>query len=417
MSMQKLLHEQVVKRQNELVQLTSDIIKIPSENPGGSQLPVIQFVEEYLSSAGIAVDRVAKNPDYPCLLAKIGQEEGFSIILNGHVDVVPAGDRNGWNFDPFGGEITETRIRGRGTSDMKAGVAGLLFVMKLLKESGVKMNGNIRLHIVSDEETGGAYGTSWLCQQGHAAGGNACLVAEPTSNNNIEIGQKGICHLTLKAKGIPAHGSIGNYVGDNAITKLSKVLLNIDQLTTVPGHFQENQAVALANSRKIAAESISQQGANAIDHLTANVGIITGGTKINMVPDSCEAKVDMRLPIGYNRADVEAAVHKMIADSGVEGVTAQFYWAAEPNYTEYDAPIVRTIHKYAEQIWGNTVLPAYQWASSDAKYYREQGIPTIQFGPANLEGIHSYNEDVDILDVVHSAEIYMLAFCELLGIE
>ena len=86
-----------------------------------------------------------------------------------------------------------------------------------------------------------------------------------------------------------------------------------------------------------------------------------------------------------------------------------FYNLTKPHYLLYN--------KNAEAIWGRTVLPAYQWASSDAKYYRDLGIQTIQYGPANCEGIHGYNEDVDIEDVIHAAEIYMLSFCELLDVE
>lgn len=410
------LHKAVLDRKDELLKLVSDLIRIPSENPGGDQLTAVRFVEEYLAAAGIETQRVAANPDFPCLLARLGEDDGFSLLANGHLDVVPAGERDGWTFDPFGGEVTDRVIRGRGASDMKAGVAILLFTMRLLQESGAALKGNVRLHLVTDEETGGEYGTSFLCAKGHAEGGSACVVAEPTSNDNIEIGQKGGCHLILKARGVPAHGSLGNYVGDNAIVKLSKVLIHIDKLTAVPGHFGPNQAQALKNSREIATRAVGERGADAVDHLTANVGIITGGTKINMVPDYCEAQVDMRLPIGIDHGEIEDAVSRLITESGVQGVDAVFQWQSDANYTEYDADIVRVFHKNAEQIWGHRVLPAYQWASSDAKYYRMLGIPTIQFGPANLAGIHAYNEDVDIEDVLRSAEIYMLSFCELLGI-
>lgn len=417
MSKKDLLHKAVIAHKDELLSLVSQLIQIPSENPGGTQEDVIQFIENYLRDGNIPSQRVAKNPDHPCLLAEVGEADGFHILCNGHVDVVPAGARSGWNFDPFSGEIKDTVIRGRGTSDMKAGVAILLFIMKLFAQCDTPLGGSIRLHLVSDEETGGEFGTSFLCSEGYASGADVCVVAEPTSNDNIEIGQKGICHLTLKATGTPAHGSIGNYVGDNAITKLSRVLQHIGNLTAVPGHFDESQAQALENSKIIAARSISPAGASAIDHLTANVGVISGGTKINMVPDYCEAKVDMRLPIGTVKEEVISAVEAMIAQSGVTGVEAVFDWKAEPNFTPYDSPVVSVFHKNAEAIWNNKVLPAYQWASSDAGYYRNLGIPTIQFGPANLSGIHSYNEDVDILDVIHSAEIYMLSFCDLLGIE
>ena len=411
------MQEKVRANKDELLNLVADLIKIPNINPGGDQLPAIAFVEKYLNAAGILTERVGDNPAFPSLIARIGEDSGFRLIANGHVDVVPVGDIKGWDFDPFCGTIDATTIKGRGTSDMKAGVAIIMFIMKLLKESGKKLNGDIRLHIVSDEETGGEYGTGWLCQNGYADGADACVVSEPTGDDNIEIGQKGRCHLILKASGVPAHGSIGNYAGDNAITKLSKVLVNIDSLTTVRGKFKDSQATALKNSRMIATKAIGEKAANAIDHLTANVGIINGGTKLNMVPDYCEAHVDMRLPIGILREDIVEAVEALIDRSGAQGVEAEYIWGKSANYTDDDTQVVKVFHKYGEQILGTTILPAYQWASSDAEFYRSLGIPTIQFGPANLPGIHSYNEDVDIEQVIRMAEVYMLAFCEMLEVD
>ncbi len=405
-------------KESELIKLTSDLIRIKSENPTGSQREVVDFVENFLKEAGIPYEELAVNAEYPCIIAKIGTEEGFSIILNGHVDVVPAGDLSQWKFDPYSGEVTDGFILGRGTSDMKAGVAGILFAMKLLKQSGAKLNGNVRLHIVSDEETGGEYGTKWLCDKGYADKADAALVAEPTSNSTIEIGQKGSNLLLLKAHGIPAHGSLGNYKGDNAILKLAKVLAGIGRLHQVKGNFPEIEAEALANSKYIAATKLDVPGIeNVIDHVTANVGIITGGTKINMVPDYCEAQVDIRLPAGVDIEELNRAVEAMIAESGVTGVEFEADWKNLGNSTPIHAAIVEAIKKNAEAIWGIKVLPAYQWASSDAKHYRHLGIPTIQYGPANTEGIHSYNENVDIEDVVNAGKIYLLSLCDLLGVK
>ena len=413
---QKKLHDRVLQHKDELVQLVSRLIQINSENPCGTQDEVIAFVRQYLEGYGIETQQIDTIPGHPIVTAELGNRAGYNLVLNGHVDVVPIGDPKGWKFDPCGGEVTETTIRGRGTSDMKAGVACLLFVMRLLKESGAKLGGCVRLHIVSDEEAGGK-GTRWLCDNGYADGAQACLIAEPTSYDNIEIGQKGGLHLKLIAHGTPAHGSLGNYKGDNAILKLGRVLQHVNELTAVPGHYAENQKQALANSRLICERANSNGAADAIDHLTCNPGIITGGNKINMVPDYCECLCDCRLPIGIRHEDIEAAVKKMIADSGETGIEYVLEYHSEANFTDYDAPIVRMVHKNAEAIWGRTVLPAYQWASSDAKYYRNLGIQTIQYGPANCEGIHGYNEDVDIEDVIHAAEIYMLSFCELLDVE
>ena len=245
---------------DDFIKLVSDLIRIPSENPTGTQREVVDFVKNYLKEAGIDSEEVAAHPDFPCVLAKIGKEDGFSVILNGHVDVVPAGDREQWDFDPFSGEVTDKLILGRGTSDMKAGVAGLLFAMKILTESGAPLNGNVRLHIVSDEESGGEYGSKWLCENGYAKDANACLIAEPTSNNTIEIGQKGGLTLIMKAYGKSAHGSLGGFKGENAIIKLSKVLDKLQGLTKIEGHFKDSQAHALENSKLIAQQEIGEPG-------------------------------------------------------------------------------------------------------------------------------------------------------------
>ncbi len=412
------LYKIAKERENELISLTSDLIKINSENPIRSQREIIDFVKKYLNDSGIEPEEVSANEDYPCVLAKIGSEQGFSIIINGHVDVVPAGDLSKWNFDPFGGEITDKLILGRGTSDMKAGIACVLFVMRLLKQSGVQLNGNIRLHIVSDEETGGTYGTKWLCKQGYAEDADACLVAEPTSNSTIEIGQKGSNELILKAYGMSAHGSLGNYKGDNAIIKLSKVMQNVSRLHNIKGKYTIDQEEALYNSKLIAKNKLNFPGIeNVIDRVTANVGTIKGGTKLNMVPDYCEAHVDIRLPIGVDTDEIENEIKSIIIDSGVNGVEYDVNWINFGNSTPINAKIVQYLKKNAEKIWNIEVLPAYQWASSDAKYYRELNIPTIQYGPSNTEGIHSYNENVDIEDVLNASKIYLLTLCDLLGIE
>lgn len=412
------LMEMAKDREQELIKLTSDLIKINSENPSGSQREVIDFVKGYLESSGIKHEEIKSNDDFPCVIASMGNDNGPSIILNGHVDVVPAGDLSKWNFDPYGGEVTDKLILGRGTSDMKAGVAGVLFAMRLLKESGANIKGNIRLHIVSDEETGGQFGTRWLCKEGYADNADACIVAEPTSNYTIEIGQKGSNELILKSYGISAHGSLGNYKGDNAIIKLSKVLQNIGMLHEVKGNYSADQDEALRNSKYIAANKLEVPGIeNVIDHVTASVGTIQGGTKLNMVPDYCEAHVDVRLPAGVDIEEVEEKIKMMIEKSGVEGVEYEIEWKNYGNHTSIDAPIVDAVKRNAEMIWEIEVLPAYQWASSDAKFYRELGIPTLQYGPSNTEGIHSYNENVDIEDVLNANKIYLLTLCDLLGVE
>lgn len=412
------LHDAVLTNQGELIDLCSQLIRIKNQSPVDDQRPAIRFVQDWLAGKGIATELLEPDPAYPVLIARMGRAdgEGFRVVLNGHVDVVPVGDLAGWDFDPFGGEVRDGKILGRGTSDMKCGLATLMYCMGLLAASGAELDGDIRLHVVSDEEIAG-HGTRWLCENGYADGADAVVIGEPTGHDNIEIGQKGILHLTIHAAGVPGHGSTGNYKGENAILKLCRVLPHVVDLIQVPGHFLPEQATALANSRAIAERTIPVEGiGNVIDHLAANVGIIEGGNKINMVPDHASAQVDVRLPCGADHAEIVAAVDALVAKSGETGITVDYDWIAEGNYTSDTCTLVTSYTKNIEAIWGHECLPAYQWASSDAKYYRDLGLPTIQFGPANNEGIHGYNEDVDVADVVHAAEIHMLSLADMLGI-
>ncbi|HJG36824.1 M20 family metallopeptidase [Enorma phocaeensis] len=412
------LHQAVLDQQDELLELCRDLIRIKNQSPIDSQAPAIAFVRDYLAQAGIETEEIVGDggEDYPVVYAQMGDPTGFRVVLNGHVDVVPVGQLSGWDFDPFGAEMHDGKIFGRGASDMKCGLAVLLFTMKKLKESGAELKGDIRLHMVCDEEIAGS-GTKWFCEHGYADGADAVMVGEPTGHETIEIGQKGILHVTLTAHGVPGHGSTNNYKGDNAIVKLARVLVNIDQIISVPGHFLPEHERAVRNSRIVAEQTIPAEGVgNVVDHISCNVGLIEGGSKINQVPDLATAHIDVRLPYGTDHDEVVAAVERVIAESGVTGVEAAYEWITEGNVTSDTCTLVTSLKKNIEDVWGEECLPAYQWASSDAANYRLLGCPTIQFGPCNNDGIHGYNEDVDVIDVVHAAEIYMLTLCDMLGV-
>ncbi len=400
------------KRKNEIVGLCSDLIRIPSENPPGNVDEIVSFISQFLAKNGIESRITGPAPEYPNIIAGIGK--GPVLLFNGHCDVVPAGDRARWNFDPFGGEITSTTIRGRGTSDMKCGFGAALFAMSLFAQGKIPLGGRLEIHIVPDEETGGANGTKWLVENGYADNAFACIVAEPTSSDTCEVGQKGQIRIHVTAQGKAAHGSIGNYVGENAIMKVATLLSRIEELRSMKGVYSESQTQVLFDSKKIAQEKLERPHVeDVIDHVTVNPGIIKGGIKINMVPDLCEADIDVRIPIGLPAKKVIAQFEEIIQQLNLNNIQYRVEYS-EANFTEVSEPLVHTIVNNAEAIWHHKVIPAYQWASSDARYYRNKGIPTLQYGPANTEGIHSYNEDVDIEDVINATKIYSATICDLL---
>jgi succinyl-diaminopimelate desuccinylase len=196
--------------------------------------------------------------------------------------------------------------------------------------------------------------------------------------------------------------------------KVATLLSRIEELRSMKGVYSESQTQVLFDSKKIAQEKLERPHVeDVIDHVTVNPGIIKGGIKINMVPDLCEADIDVRIPIGLPAKKVIAQFEEIIQQLNLNNIQYRVEYS-EANFTEVSEPLVHTIVNNAEAIWHHKVIPAYQWASSDARYYRNKGIPTLQYGPANTEGIHSYNEDVDIEDVINATKIYSATICDLL---
>ncbi|MCH4886304.1 M20 family metallopeptidase [Acidaminobacter sp. JC074] len=417
MSLKEKYIYMIEENQLELLDLASSLIRIPSENPSGMMDAVVEYILGYLKASNIDVEIAYCEKDFPNIIASIGHDEDNLVILNGHADVVPVGDINKWGFDPFSGDIVDDKLRGRGTSDMKAGLAGLIYAMKIIKESGLKVNGKLELHVVTDEESGGQYGSKWLMSKGYGKNAKACIIAEPTPENNIEVGQKGSLNIRVETYGVSAHGSIGNYVGENAIEKMMTILPSLHKLRDMKGIYKKEQLHVLEDSKKIARESLKVEGSeNVIDHVAVNIGLINGGIKDNMVPDYCVTDINCRLPIGLTCSDVEKRTRQIVDSLNLQGVKLTFEYNCEANYTDDTTSLVKSVKSNAEYIWGAEVTPAYQWATSDARYYRYENIPTIQFGPANLEGIHSYNEDVDLDDIIKSTQVYVGVLFDLLGL-
>ena len=414
--MRELVYQYMEDHMDDLISLTVDLIQIPSENPTGSQRKIVDYVENYLNESKIEYEEVGSNPKHPNIVAHFGKDTGYQVGWNGHLDVVPAGDLSQWKWGPFSGEVTDTQILGRGTSDMKAGVAGLLFASRCLKDCNIPLSGGITMHIVSDEESGSEYGTKWLAENGYFKNLNGVIIGEPTSNWTIETGQKGNLHIHIHASGVCAHGSLAQYKGDNAIKKICKVILRTDELTKIKGHIPDSLMDAYKQSVWVDDQEIGIENAGQVlSHVSCNVGVIQGGTAANVVPDSASVILDCRLPYGVCKQEIIEVMDKITKD--VSGVSYQLEWLSDANITRNDSDLVKSLQKNAQEIWNMEVYPAWQWACSDARLYRLQGIDTLQYGPSNSQGIHSPNENVDIEDVKNAARVYLRTFCDLLDVK
>lgn len=414
-ALKKFVVEEVEKNKEELLQLCSSLIQIPSENPPGDSTEISQFIEGYLKKSGVELEWHEAADKMYNLLASQGAEGGKELVYCGHTDVVPAGDLSKWDFDPFSGEIKDGWMLGRGASDMKAGLAGLIFVFGLFKRLNIELPGKLTLAIVPDEETGGEYGVPWLLERKLVTGDGA-LIAEPSSPLNPTIGQKGSYWFELEVFGEPGHGSLSPIAGNNAITDAILAIQKIQGLweldVHIPEEIQPLIEVSKRYMREVEKDRVKYQPV--LERITVNIGTINGGTKSNVIPESCKVQVDCRLPFGVTHAQVSEYLKKELDSLDIRYSIRLFGFKSEANYTAAEDPVCRAIVDNISEVTGKESYGVMQWASSDARHFRDHNIPVLQYGPAYLPSIHGYNEKVQVEDIVRCAKVYAAAAIDFL---
>ncbi|MED4203526.1 M20 family metallopeptidase [Neobacillus mesonae] len=412
---QRLIDE-VESRKDELLELCSSLIKIPSENPPGDSTEISQFIADYLGKFDISVEWHESADKMYNLISTVGNSnEGKNLIFCGHTDVVPAGDRSKWDFDPFSGEIKDGWMLGRGASDMKAGLSGLIFATTILKRLNIELPGSLSLVIVPDEETGGEFGVPWLLEKGLVKG-DGCLIAEPSSPRNPTIGQKGSYWFELEVFGEPGHGSLSPLAGQNAISDMVKALLEVQKLwdltIEIPESVKPLIEVTHRYMREVETERLKY--IDVFEKITVNIGTIEGGTKSNVIPESCKVQVDCRLPFGITQEEVTDILTDKLDQLGIRYELRRFGFRSQANYTDANDPVCKAIVDNITFVTDEEAYGVMQWASSDAKHFREYDIPVLQYGPAYLPTIHGYNERVKTEQIITCAKVYIAAVIDFL---
>ncbi|WP_069807497.1 M20 family metallopeptidase [Vulcanisaeta thermophila] len=393
---------------DSLVELTSKLIQLPSVNPPGFTVNIIGFIKDWLTSRGFSVEIREYVKDKPNAIVRIGKGKPV-LILNGHVDVVPPGDETRWSYPPFSGKVVEGKIFGRGSSDMKGGVAVLMMVFSKLAEKIEKSGaGTLILAATSDEETGGHPGVEALVKDGILRG-DAAIIAEPSGSFRYYVGEKGLCQVKLVARGRPAHGSLP-ILGDNAIMRLVNSLIKARELVDdfnsrikIPSEL----VGVIRNSAEAYYEAVGKSLGLRIEDfervvgtVSFNPGVIRGGSKINMVPDHAELELDMRVPPGVNPNDVVNTLR-----SGLKDVDLEVLDVSQPNYTPPSERIVSLVHEGISRVLGREPKPIIVTGATDGRYLRYSGIPTVVYGPGELGLAHAYDEYVTIEDLVNTYNV------------
>jgi succinyl-diaminopimelate desuccinylase len=394
----------------EIVQLTSDLIKFPTVNPPGENYEECsKFIAKKLREAGLDVQvvevpnvylnkRGLELPRY-CVLGRLVGTEGKPILhVNGHYDVVAAG--SGWTVPPFEGMVRESKIFGRGASDMKGGISSSMMAICALRKIGYRPRGTLLISATPDEEIGGRTGTGYLVENG-LANADMAILNETGGVDKISVGYRGALWLEIKTLGRVAHGS-RPHEGINAIEKMAEL---IDSLKAMKGNFSERKSripITPEESR----------------HPTLNIGLIRGGLGANIVPDECTVTVDRRLIPEENSTEVMKEIQDLLAalgsrDPEFKAVTKEIF-SAEPALSSDTTELAESVKKNIIQVVGKTPSIRYSASFSDFRFFaREMGVPTVNYGPG-IRG-HVPDEYVNIPDLVAATKVLALTIMDLLG--
>ncbi|KJL31406.1 M20 family metallopeptidase [Microbacterium azadirachtae] len=409
----------VDESQEELLALAGLLIRTPSENPPGDCTEIAEVIAGRLRDEGMDLELFDAGEGRVSVVAHRGEKgEDRHLVFAGHSDVVPIGDVSRWTFPPLAGDVVDGWLRGRGASDMKAGLAGLLHVYTLLHRLDVPLRGRISLAAVPDEETGGRLGADWLLGQGVLDGATGGVIAEPAERDHPTIGQKGSNWFRLTVRGIPGHGSLQPVHGVSANLLGARAILALQRLWDMVPEAPEELRQLIADSQHFAVqrEGYEPEVAQVFERVTINVGTIRGGTSTNVVADTCVIEFDTRVPIGLSRVQVLDRAREILAEEGIDAEIDPIGFMSEPNWTAPTDPIVETLVGALRELSDPEAQGVLQWASSDARTFRSHGIPVLQYGPADLKTIHSFDERARAGDVVLAAKVYALTALRYLGV-
>ena len=381
-------------RKKELVDLTIRLVQTPTENPPGNEKGAVQLLKPFLSGMGFKIKTVLSPEGRWNLLAeKRWGKGGKTLIFNGHLDVVPSGKASQWRYPPFQGKLVRGKIYGRGSSDMKSGIASFIHALSTIERSRIRLHqGAVILHLVSDEESHGHQGTGFLTRR-EGIQGDAALVGEPTSLQPV-IAQKGAFWIRIFTHGKSAHGS-KPHLGVNAIEKMTEL---IRRLNSVP---LEKEHPLLGKP-------------------TLSIGTIQGGTKINIVPDRCEIEVDRRMVPGEKKEDVLEALRQTLDSLQSEDPHFQYRIEemdfAEPSEVDPDEEIVRIGVEAIQKVTGKKPPLRGFSGFTDSRFYVNQlNIPTLIFGPGGVDQSHTTDESVEVDALVQAAHIYAMILMDYLS--
>lgn len=416
------IHRRIDELRDDLVDLTVELIRIPTTNPPGENYTeCAEFVGNWLKARGFEVEYIRgldtpgdsdKFPRTNIVARLEGKKPGECVHFNSHIDVVEAGE--GWTFDPFGGEIKDGKIYGRGSCDMKGGLATSMIAVEAFLAEVPDFAGAIEISGTVDEETGGYGGVAYLAEKGYFSKPRVdhVIIPEPLNKDRICLGHRGGWWGEIETHGRIAHGSMP-FLGDSAILHMGAVMeaFNDKLYPLLAGKKTEMPVVPDgAKQSTININSVHGGEAEGFDGLPAAC-----------VADSCRLIFDRRFLIEETMDDVKGEIVSILdgLTRNRDGFTYSIKDINEiyPTMTEKSAAVPRALASGIEAVLNTTPDYVISPGSYDQKHISRLGHMhnCVAYGPGILDLAHQPDEYIGIDDMVDSAKIMASALCELLS--
>lgn len=409
---QKLMFE-IESRKDSLIELTQDLIKMPTVNPPcANYLEICEFLKKRLEVSGFetqlirAKGAIADSEKYPRwnIVAKYtGKNPGDCVHFNSHTDVVEVG--HGWTKDPFGGELHDGKIYGRGACDMKGGLATSIIAAEAFIATYPNFNGSIEISGTADEESGGFGGVAYLAEKGFFKHVDHVIIPEPLNKDRVCIGHRGVWWAEVETKGRIAHGSMP-FLGDCAVRHMGAVL---EQL-------EEKLYPALKDKKTTM--PVVPDGAK---ESTLNINSIHGGESEQEedytglpspnVPDRCRIVIDRRFLIEEKLPEVKSEIYELLNNLKENRQNFDFeirdMHEVHPTMAPKNAPVVTTISNAIKDVLGKTAEQVVSPGTYDQKHIDRIGKLNncIAYGPGILDLAHQPDEWIGVDDMVDSAKV------------
>ena len=373
--------------------LLTKLIRSRSLNPPGDVRECAGLIAEELRKRNLPSEIIEEKPGVANVVSLLqGQAGGKTMVWNGHFDVVPAGEN--WEFDPFGGEFRDGYIYGRGSSDMKSGLAAMIVALDALKKAQAPFRGRIVFQAVGDEETGSEGGTMLMIRKKIGAEAAFAIVSEPT-NLQISIGNRGLRWIEVTVKGRASHAG-RPHLGANALQAAARMISGLEKLDFKARH----------PLFEIPTPSLS-------------VTMMQAGTKINIIPERCTFAIDRRMIPGETSETVRREIEEVVRQNLSTGISAEIritHEGWEPYALDPASSLVAGLSRAVQEVVGEAPRLKGKAGCTDASHLvHKAGIPTVCFGPGLEDTAHTANERVALEKVVQAAEIYARAAMILLN--